>query len=247
MKNRLLLSIMMIFFFAQIAWSYTGREIMEKAQDITEPESAITKITMFVHKGKRVMEKEFNIITKRFNNDESKTLISFTRPTKIKLLMHSNKGKEDNMWLRLSSGKVKRIASMEKGKAFVNSHISYEDMVSREIDDYDYKNLGDAKALNVDCYRIEAVKKEKGKHAYDKTILFVRKSDFFLMRIDFYKKGNLFKFLENHDIKPVSGILTPYSISMQLANGKGKTELKVKSVNYNQKIKNTKFNKEALR
>lgn len=247
MKARAVILFILLCFLSQSLWAYTGREIMEKSDALTEAETAKSSVMMFIHKGGRVIEKEFTILSKKFKNDEDKTLLSFQKPTRIKLLTHSKKGRDDNQWLRLSSGKVKRIASSDKGKSFVNSHFYYEDLSSRDIDDYEYKYIGDETAVGVGCYKVESIKKEGMKKVYDKAILYVRKSDFFIVRIDFYKKGKFRKYLENSEIEKMDNILTPFKVVMFLANGKGKTELKVKSVLYNTKVKSSKFNKEALR
>ncbi len=246
MKVRVLLSIVIVMFLCQSVFALTGREIMEKSDALPEPETAESLALMHIYKGSRVLEKEFEILAKKFKNDEDKILISFIRPTKIKLLTHSHTGRDDDQWLRLSSGKIKRIASSDKGKAFVNSHFYYEDLGSRNIDEYNYKLLGEGKAVGEDCYKVEAIKKE-GTKVYDKLILYVRKSDYFVVRIDFYRKGKFHKYLENYEIKKVEGILTPYSTMMALANGKGKTELKIEKLEYNKKMKTSTFNKEALR
>jgi hypothetical protein len=246
MKVRVLLSIVIVMFLCQSVFALTGREIMDKSDALPEPQTAESSALMHIYKGSRVLEKEFEIRAKKFKNDEDKILISFIRPTKIKLLTHSHTGQDDDQWLRLTSGKIKRIASSDKGKAFVNSHFYYEDLGSRNIDEYNYKLLGEGEALGEDCYKVEAIKKE-GTKVYDKLILYVRKSDYFVVRIDFYRKGNFHKYLENFEIQKVEGILTPYNTVMALANGKGKTELKIKKLEYNKKMKSSTFNKEALR
>jgi outer membrane lipoprotein-sorting protein len=246
MKVRVLLSIVIVMFLCQSVFALTGREIMEKSDALPEPETAESSALMHIYKGSRVLEKEFEIRAKKFKNDEDKILISFIRPTKIKLLTHSHTGQDDDQWLRLTSGKIKRIASSDKGKAFVNSHFYYEDLGSRNIDEYNYKLLGEGKALDEDCYKVEATKKE-GTKVYDKLILYVRKSDYFVVRVDFYRKGIFHKYLENHEIKMVEGILTPFNTVMALADGKGKTELRIEKLEYNKQIKDSAFNKEALR
>ena len=194
------------------------------------------------------MDKEFEIITKKYSDDDTKALISFLKPTKIKLLTHTYKDKDDDQWLRLSSGKVKRITSSGKGKSFVNSHFCYEDLSSRDKDDYNYTLLGSETVNGEDCYKIEAVDKKgsQGK-VYDKTVIYIRKSDFFAMKVDFYQKGELYKYLENFDIREVDGIKTPFKLVMSLADGQGKTEIFTTDVKYNVEIQDRKFNKEALR
>lgn len=222
-----------------------GRQIMEKSDALAQPRSVRAAVLMLVDKGGRVDEKEFELVGKKYGDDE-KVLLSFSRPTSIRLLTHAYKGREDDQWLGLSSGKVKRIALADSDKPFVNSHLYYEDMKSRNIDDYRYTLLGDAKAGGVDCYKVEASASSK-KLVYDKAVFYVDKASFFVMRIDIYMKGELHKYLENHDIRNVNGILTPFRAVMHTADGRGKTELKIKSVNYNLPIADSQFSKEALR
>ena len=241
----LLTSFAFFIALAQGAHALTGREIIDKADALPDPNTAESTVLMLISKGGSVMEKEFQLITKDYGPND-RALISFTRPTQIKLLTHTYKNKDDDQWLRLSSGKVKRIAQSDKDKSFVNSHFWYEDLTSRQIDDYDYTYTGDGKAAGFDCYKVDAVKKGGGK-IYEKTTLYARKSDCFIVRIDFYRNGQLLKYLENYDIKTISGILTPHKVVMTMADHSGKTELIVKSVRYNHPIADSLLVKESLR
>jgi len=227
------------------AFALDGREIMEKNDALPEAKTAVSQVLMLIHQGKKVVEKEFELKSKKSEDNEDKTLITFTKPTQIKLLTHSHTNRDDDQWLRLSSGKIKRIASSDKGKSFVNSHFYYEDLTSRDIDEFDYTYTGDESLGGVDCYKVESIKKQN--KVYSKTVLYVRKSDFFVVRVDFYKKDEFHKFIEYSDIKPVSGILTAHQLVMSLTDSQGKTELKVNAVEYNKDINDSVFNKEAIR
>ncbi|MDO9515708.1 MAG: outer membrane lipoprotein-sorting protein [Syntrophales bacterium] len=246
MKLRFFLAILFVLLLSNPLFALTGREIMEKNDALPEAKTAVSDVLMQIHKGGRVVEKQFESSSKKSQEGEDKMLISFTRPTQIKLLTHAHKGGDDDQWLRLSSGKIKRIASSDKGKPFVNSHLYYEDIGSRDIDDYSYKLLEDAKAVGYDCYAVEAVK-ESGEKVYSKLVLYVRKSDYFIVRIDFYEGNEFHKYLENHDIRTVDGILTPFVSTMTLADNKGHTELKILKLEYNRDLRDSTFNKEALR
>lgn len=246
MKLRFFLAILFVLLLSTPLFALTGREIMEKNEALPEANTAVSTVLMLIHKGERVTEKEFDSTSKKFPDGEDKLLIAFTRPTRIKLLTHAHKGRDDDQWLRLSSGKIKRIASSDKGKPFVNSHLYYEDIGSRDIDDYRYRLLGEAKAVGFDCYAVEAVK-QIGEKVYSKLTLYVRKSDYFIVRIDFYEENEFHKYLENHDIRTVDGILTPFVAIMTRADGKGFTELKILELEYNRSLRDSIFNKEALR
>ncbi len=246
MKAKFLLLILFLFFISTPLFALTGRAVMEKNDALPAASTASTDILMQIQKGKNIIEKQFESRLKKSQEGEDKILISFTRPTRIKFLTHAHRGRDDDQWLRLSSGKIKRIAPSDKGKPFVNSHLYYEDIGARHIDDYGYRLLGDAQAVGVECHAVEAIKLT-GERVYNKLILYLRKSDYFIMKIDFYEDNELHKSLENHDIRTVDGIITPFSTTMTLANGEGFTELKILQLEYNRDLQDSIFNKEALR
>ncbi|MBU0991818.1 MAG: outer membrane lipoprotein-sorting protein [Proteobacteria bacterium] len=236
----------LLFLFSQTALALTGKEIIDQTKKMIEPDAATSTVIMLIYKGDKALEKEFEIMSKKDGDDNTKTLISFTKPTKIKLLTHMNKGKESDQWLRLSSGKIKRITSSGKDKSFVNSHFTYEDLSSRNNDDYTYELIGSETINGDDCYKVQAEKKGNNR-IYDKSITYVRKTDYVILRDDLFQKGALLKYIENSDIREIDGIKTPFKIVMIMADGSGKTELNVQTVQYNVELKDNLFNKDALR
>lgn len=247
MKFKMTVLLTVLFCFPQMVFALTGRDIMVQSDKLVSPKTAKTDVTMLIYKGKNVEKKSFTAYAKEYPGDETRILISFQKPTRIQLLTHSHKGQEDDQWIALSSGRVKRVVSSDKGKPFVHSHFYFEDLGSLDIDDYDFKYIGDAKGVGTDCYKVEGVKKKNKEKVYDKMVFYVRKSDYFVVRIDFYQNGQFHKFMENKNIRNKDGILTPYQVVMSLANGQGRTELNVGSVEYNKAIPSSKFNKETLR
>jgi outer membrane lipoprotein-sorting protein len=225
--------------------AFSGRDIMDKSNALKKPDTLKASMLMTIYKGDTVQEKEFDIIGKKAGKDD-KVLITFSKPTKIKFLTHTHKSGDDDQWLMLTSGKVKRIAASERDQAFVNSHLYYEDMKSRDIDGYNYNLIGEAKAVGEDCYKVEATPKDAS-NVYSKAVFYVRKSDFFVLRADIFKGGVFHKYVENYDIRLLNGILTPYHSVMYLADGKNRTELRIKSIEYNKSVSDSALNKEVLR
>ena len=107
MKKTFYLTILFVFIFTQMTLALTGRQIMKKVDNLKEPRTAKTRVKMTIIKGGRVRHKEFKAVSKKIRGN-NKTLISFIRPTRIKLLTHTYKHREDDQWLRLSSGRIKR-------------------------------------------------------------------------------------------------------------------------------------------
>lgn len=245
MKRFNLALIMVLFIAAAAVPAQTGRGIMDRADSLKKPETVKASLSMLVVRGGTTAEKEFELMGKKAGNDE-KVLVTFTKPTKIKFLTHTHKKGEDDQWLMMSSGKVKRIAAGERSQSFVNSHLSYEDMKSRDIDRYNYTLTGEKNAVGADCYVVEAKPKDADS-VYSKAVFYVRKADYFIVRIDLYKNDALLKYVENYDVKNVNGILTPHRVVMYMADGSGRTEVIMKSIEYNKSIPDSALNKDALR
>lgn len=247
MKRSSFMAALIVVLFCSSVFALTGRQIIGKARDLPSAKTSKTTILMKIHKGGGIVEKKFKMIGKKYPGKKTKNLVTFLKPTSLKLLSHTEAGEDSNQWLRMSSGRVKRIASSDKGKAFVGSHFNFEDMGQGEsIDDFSYSNIGLAKVEGVNCFKIEA-KKKAGSAVYDKSVIYIRKSDFFVLRVDLFKKGALHKYLINYQIKKVNGILTPHKVVMYMNDKSGKTELYIKSIKYNMNISDSQFNKESLR
>ena len=224
----------------------TGRQIIEKSKSLAKPKTGVTEVDMTIVKGGAKQLKVFTLRGVDTDKETGKTLIEFSKPNKIKLLTYSFKAKEDEQWLKMSSGRVKSIASTSRGNYFVGSHFTFEDMRSKPIDNYDYKRLKDVKIGNgVECYQVESVM-IKGKKVYSKAINYIRKSDFLPMGSDLYVKGKMLKSVRNYDIKKISGILTPMKVVMKMNGSKDHTTMIVKKVEYNTKVPMSLFNKQSL-
>ena len=226
------------------AFALTGREIIDRSEKLAKPSSTQSKVTMRIRNGSNVEEKEFILYQKTVDGNDM-VRIDFTRPTKIKVLTHTHQDGDDEQWFCSSKGKIKKIVGGEKSDSFAQSHMTYEDLESRDVDNYDYNNIGEGNVNGDACYKVEA-RKKTGTKTYEKFILYVRKSDYFIVRIDFYQKGKLFKYLENKNIRTINGIITPLLITVTMAEADALTELKVEKIVYNANVADSLFSKDNL-
>ena len=240
--------ILLLFFTAGSAQCFTGREIMEESDRLPKAKTSRSFVTMTIFKDNKSVEKIFRMEMITIDDSERRSLISFNRPSSLKLLTYSLKNKADYQWLAMSSGKVKRITEAAKGKSFANSHFVYDDLSVKSIDDYKYKLLGEV-ILDTDiCYKVECIEKGVGtKSIYSRTILYPRQTDGFVKQIDFYEKAQLTKYMVNYDIRLIAGILTPTRIVMYDAENNDKTELLTTKAENNINISRAKFNREAIK
>lgn len=108
-----------------------------------------------------------------------------------KFLTHEKINKNNNQWLYLPVLKrIKRITSKNKSGSFMGSEFSYEDISSREPSKYTYStSTEDTKIGNIDVYKYERYPKDKNS-GYSKQILFVDKTKFVILKVEFFDKKN---------------------------------------------------------
>ncbi len=251
MRSKAIFVCFIVFAFVQSLFALTAREILDKSEALPQPKSAESKMMMKIYKDGSVMDKEFESIGGEIDKDTEAALMTFTKPTKIKFLSHSFKDRDSDQWIMLTSGKIKRIAMTDKDKPFVNSHFFYEDMggSNKNKDDFNLTLLPEKKVLGKDCYVIESVPKPMKRKIYDKNVVYIRKADFFPVRVDFYYRGEYFKYLEITQDKVIEGIITPLKMVMTMVDNSGKTEIESAPgyPKYNVALKKSMFNPQSLR
>ncbi len=128
-----------------------------------------------------------------------RSVIIFEAPRDIKgtaLLSHTKILDADDQWLYLPALKrVKRISSKNKSGPFVGSEFAFEDLVSQEVDKYEYKWLRDEPCGELGCFVVERVPRYENS-GYTRQIVWWDKEEYRPKRIDFYdRKGDLLKTL----------------------------------------------------
>lgn len=237
----------------------TGREIMEKADAHPEPEDMVSTTTMTLVKvvGEREKKRvrEVTRYQKFYEKGEfsSKSLVRFLKPADVEgtgFLMweYREPGKDDDQWLYLPAlQKVKRIIARQKSERFMGTDFTYEDLAGRDIDEDSYRLLGEEKAFNQDCYKVEATPVDK-ESSYSKRIVWVSKKDWLVRRVEFYdRKGRLLKILEIPKVRKDGSYWTTTQLVMENVQEAHKTVLDVSDVSYDSGIEDSFFTERYLR
>lgn len=245
MKRKILLLTLVLALTASSLFALSGRQIMEKNDNLKEAQSSKSYAVLLIFKGgcqsaKCATRKEFKMASRKFG-DTTKTRISFVKPTQIQFLTWSIPGKDSRQWIKRSRGSVRKIASEDKGNSFVNSHFYYEDLSDRNINDYSYRNLGTATVDGEACYKVES-RKKTGTQVYSKSIVYVRQKDYVIKKIDLYENGIHSKSVLNQKIQKISGIYTPKKVKMYRTDGKGMSILYLPRVNHNASVSQVRLN-----
>lgn len=128
-----------------------------------------------------------------------KVLVTFHYPRDIEgtaLLSFTKILEPDDQWLFLPALKrVKRISSANKSGPFVGSEFAYEDMLSQEVDKYDYRWLRDEPCGELTCFVVERFPRYENS-GYTRQVVWIDKQEYRVQRVDFYdRKDALLKTL----------------------------------------------------
>ncbi len=259
MKRSRNITIALLFLFAlspllalrASAASLSADEIMEKAYGQPRPGSSMIEMTMMsVNKRGRKRVRKVRAFSKTYKKEDgteySKSLMQFLSPPDERgtgFLSWENPKGDDDQWLFLPAlNKTRRIAGGNKSESFMGTDFTYADLQTKEKDDYTYKLLGEEKFGPYDCYRIESIPKEGVDSQYSKSILWVDKKSFMVVRADNYdKKGKLLKVLVVKSLKKIDGFWTPLETSMKNVQKRSMTMLKLHNVKYNSAVKDEYF------
>ena len=141
----------------QLLFALTGIELALLVDDRDSPKDMKSNMSMLLtnKNGKTRTSK-----IRSYSKDENKKqILWFLAPADDKgvaylKIEHENKNDDMKLWLP-NFKKIRRISSKKKSESFMGSDMSYEDMTSRNIDEYTYSILGSEKIDNVDCYILE--------------------------------------------------------------------------------------------
>ena len=181
---------------ASYVFSQTGLEIAQKVDEKQTPKDIKADLTMVLtnKKGKT----RTSTIRSVSKDDSKKQIIWFLAPADDKgvaflKLEHDGENDEMRLWLP-AFNKVRRISSSQKSDSFMGSDMSYEDMTSRELNEYSYELMGEEKYNDIDCYKLIAIPKPEAESSYSKFISWITKDEYLLLKEESYdKSGRLAK------------------------------------------------------
>ncbi len=267
-KKAKIISICLIALFVIISLNMTaaaidGREVMERVdeRDTGDTRHALMGMDL-IDKDGNVRPRVVEIWSKKVDieNDLDQTIMVFHEPASVnntRFLQIENDVEDDDQWIYLPDlGRVRRISGGQGEDSFMGTDFTYDDMKSREIDDFVYELLKEEEIKGYECYVVEAVPKSPEEEQYAKTISWVTKDHYVPLKVEMYNKNTeeLFKeMLVESDIKKVSGIWTVYSTLMKNLDTGHSTRLYVKQQNgnhlleYNKNINDKRFTQQYLK
>ncbi len=144
-----------------------------------------------------------NVLETKDDGDKTMLIIDFPKDIKGTILLtHSHKNKQDDQWLYLPGLKrVKRIASSNRSGPFMGSEFAFEDLVSSELDKYEYSFLRNESVSEVEFYVLERFPHDT-KSGYTKHIVWYDAEELRIQKIEYYdRKSSLLKTLSYDDYR----------------------------------------------
>lgn len=232
----------------------SGREIMEKVEAKDAPDSvhALVELVITESDGSE-KNRTIEMWSREDNKGLSNQIMVFRAPKSVKntrFLVKEVNGSDDNKWIFLPAlGKARRIASSDGGSSFMGTEFTYDDMSTRNIDDYLYNYLGDKEINGYQCYIIESIPKDIDGNQYSKTVSYIIKDKDFLIPIKmelYNKKGELNKLLTVNELKKVDGYWIPFSSTMENILNDRKSQIVNKQIEVDKKTNPALFGKRFL-
>src|SRR3954462_2131393 len=112
----------------------------------------------------------------------SKGVIRFTSPAEVKggallIVNHPDRASDQWMWTP-SIQRDRRIALQDRSTRFFGTDFSFEDLEERDVNQYDYKLLGEEPIDGAPCWKIEARPRQSKTSQYTSTRIWVRKDNY---------------------------------------------------------------------
>jgi hypothetical protein len=185
------------------------------------------------------------------SHGRSRMVLRFNAPAEVKgvallVVNHPDRASDQWMWTPAIE-RDRRIALQDRSTRFFGTDFSFEDLEERDVEQFDYRMLGDDAIEGVACWRIESVPRSTKSSQYTRSVVWVRKDTYTLARIENYVKNDPVRRLEYRDLKNVQGIWTATRLEMTDVRRGSRTRLTLDQLQYNVPMREEDFTLQAIR
>jgi len=228
-----------------------ARQIVEEAQRRARARSQRYEgILTVTSRSGRTTEKRWRY-ERIGSHGNSKAVLRFTAPPEVKgvallVIHHQDRASDQWMWTPAIQ-RERRIALQDRSTRFFGTDFSFEDLEEREVEQHEYRLLGEEAVDGAACWRLESRPRKTRVSQYTRALLWIRKDNYALARVESYIKDQLVRRLHLRAIRTVQGIATAHTLEMEDLRRGGRTVLKVESLQYNAPLQDEDFTLQALR
>ncbi len=236
------------FLVAQISAGAIVARVKEQERRIEELE-AVAELT--IHAESESKKRRFRLALLR-EGVSYRALFEILEPREMagtKFLVYAERGKRNKQWAYFPDlDLVRAIPGRRQDDPFLSSDITYADLAGgAHLDDLLHRLVGEEILDGVPCYVLEGTPRHE--IVYGKLRGWVRKTDFVIVRAEFYdREGRLMKRARLTDVRDLGGgILLAHRIEVRSAAKDSVSVLKLEDVRVNQGPSAEDFTPEALK
>jgi outer membrane lipoprotein-sorting protein len=228
-----------------------ARKIVEEAQRRAESRSQRYEGLLQVLDGKgKVADKRW-LFMRLGSHGQSKAVLRFVAPAEVKgvallIVNHPDRASDQWMWTPALQ-RERRIALQDRSTRFFGTDFSFEDLEERDVNQYNYRLLGEETIDGVPCWRVESTPSQKKISQYTKAEVWIRKDNYAFAQVESYIKNDVVRRLKYSDIVQVQGIWTARRLEMSDLRRKSRTILSLDKLEYNIPLKDEDFTIQSLR
>jgi len=230
----------------------------QEARAIVEQVQRRASVTSECYEGTlQVFDSKGRTSEKRWRYDRigsagsSKVVLRFSAPAEVKgvallVVNHPDRASDQWMWTPAIQ-RDRRIALQDRSTRFFGTDFSFEDLEERDVDQYEYKMLGEESIDGAAAWKIESRPKQAKSSQYTQSVVWVRKETYTFARIENYIKTQLVRRLNYSNLEKTQGIWTARRLEMHDLRRNSRTVLVLEKLEYNAPLKDEEFTLQALR
>jgi outer membrane lipoprotein-sorting protein len=235
----------------RVAAAQDGRQLVEESQrrgrSNSQQYDGILEVT---NANNKVSKKSWQ--SERLGSyGNSKAIIRFTAPAEVKgvaLLVVNHPDRLSDQWMWTPNlERDRRIAPQDRSTRFFGTDFSFEDLEERDVNQFDFRLLGEEAIDGAPCWRIESKPKESKSSQYTSSLVWIRKDNYVPVQYENFAKDTLVRRMREKDIENIQGIWTPRQLEMTDLHRNSRTTLKLENVRYNVSLEDNEFTLQALR
>jgi hypothetical protein len=232
-------------------WGEDARQIVQESQNRTRSKSERYEGTLEVFSASNKVSKKRWEFLRIGSFGDSKSVLRFLEPPEVKgvaLLVFNHPDRSSDQWMwRPAIEREQRIALQDRSTRFFGTDFTFEDLEERDLNQFDYRLLGDEGVEGADCWKIESTPRETKSSQYTHSYLWIRKDHYVVARIEGYNKKGLARTIRYKEIAEVQNVWTARELEVSDPEKKSRTVLKLEKLEYDVPLKEDQFTLQALR
>lgn len=196
----------------------------------------------------REQVRQFTILRRDGDEGRQQYLVVFSRPSDVRgtvFLVHKNPGDDDDRWLYLPGlDLVRRIAPGDKRTSFVGSHVYYEDVSGRHLEE-DEHELDETTSEH---YIIKSTPKDPDSVEFAHFRTWIDRETWLPMKSEYFNDdGEVYRRMQILEVEDIDGYPTGTKMQMDDLEGGGRTLVEFRFSKYDIGVPEDVFTERSLR